>query len=191
MRKRPVAAKAGDGAADKARVTPPQFGHWKAQPLQAAGLEILDEHIGLGQHRGQQRPVGFGCKIQADGLLAAIEPDKIGALALGKTVIAAGKITFGPLDLDHPRTGIGQPRRGEGRCHRLFDGDDQQSCQRPAHRCRARSVASKRDCSLPTMLMPSSTPMPGLASIMSAWQATATCTQVRAERSVSAQVPPL
>ena len=41
--------------------------------------------------------------IEDDGLLAAIEPDEIGALAVHQTVIAAREVAFRPLDLDHAR----------------------------------------------------------------------------------------
>src|SRR5690606_32654035 len=47
-------------------------------------------------------------------------PDEIGALAMHVAVIATCEIAFRPLDLDHPRAGIGKPAGRLWRRHRLF-----------------------------------------------------------------------
>jgi len=54
----------------------------------------------------------------------------------------------------------------------------------------ARTRAAVRAISFPTIMSPSSTPMPGLASTWVASQAIATCAVTCADRSVSLQVPP-
>src|ERR1700684_1086368 len=71
-----------------------------------------------------------GGEVDDDGILAAVEPDKVAALALGGGVIAAGKIAFGPFDLDDMRTGVRQPRTAERGSDRLLDGDDGNSLKR-------------------------------------------------------------
>jgi hypothetical protein len=48
-----------------------------AQTAGGARFEVLDEHVGAGEHRIQQRLVGGCGEIDANRLLAAIKPDKI------------------------------------------------------------------------------------------------------------------
>jgi hypothetical protein len=70
--------------------------------------------------------------VETDGLLAAIEPDEIGALANtraftpvfmrnGQLVIVAPEVAFRTLDLDHARAGIRQPAAAHRRGHRLLE----------------------------------------------------------------------
>src|SRR5262249_12408450 len=48
-------------------------------------------------------------------------------------IIVAREIALGPLDLDHARAGIGQPRRAVGGGDRLLDAHHQQAVQRSGH----------------------------------------------------------
>src|SRR5580692_11871385 len=72
----------------------------------------------------------LGGEVDHDGILAAVEPDKVAALALGRGIIAAGKIAFGTFDLDDMRAGVRQPRTAERGGDRLLDGDDGNSFKR-------------------------------------------------------------
>ncbi len=47
-------------------------------------------------------------RIDHGGILAAVEPDEIAALALRRGIVAAGEVALGPLDLDDMGAGIGQ-----------------------------------------------------------------------------------
>src|SRR5262249_25625877 len=73
---------AGDGADHEARMRPPQLFKRKAELGDGAGLEVLHEHVGLGEHRREQRLVIGAREIEHHRLLAAVEPDEIRALAL-------------------------------------------------------------------------------------------------------------
>ncbi len=106
---RAALAEARDRTADQFRVIAPQTFDREAELADRAGLEVLDEHVGLREQFFQQRLVGVLRQIENDRFLAAIEPDEIGALALGKGIIAAREIALRPLDLDDARTGIAQP----------------------------------------------------------------------------------
>jgi hypothetical protein len=44
-------------------------------------------------------------------------------------IIATRKIAFRPLDLDHGRSGVGQPCGAERGGHGLFDRDDRDASQ--------------------------------------------------------------
>ena len=68
--------------------------------------------------------------------LAAVEPDKITALARGDVVVAAGEIAFRTLDLDHAGSCIREPNRAEGCSNGLFDRDDNQTFERKIGRSR-------------------------------------------------------
>ena len=46
-----------------------------------AGLEVLHEHVGPGEHRRQHGLVVVAGEIEHQRFLAAVEPDEIGALA--------------------------------------------------------------------------------------------------------------
>ena len=75
----------------------------------------------------QQRLVVRLGEIEDDRLLAAVEPDEIGALAARQRVVAAREIAFRPLDLDHARAGIREPARAGRRRDRLFERDDEEA----------------------------------------------------------------
>ncbi len=54
----------------------------KAELGERAGLQVLHEHVGLREHGFEQRLVLGLAEIEHHRLLAAIEPDEIGALAV-------------------------------------------------------------------------------------------------------------
>ena len=105
----------------------------EAELRDRAGLEVLHEHVGLREHRGEQRLVVGLREIEDDQLLAAVEPDEIGALAVRDVVVAAREVALRALDLDDARAGIGEPAGAHRRGHGLFERDDQQAFEREGH----------------------------------------------------------
>ena len=95
-----------------------------------AGRKVLHEHVGARDHALQQHCVLGVLDVERDRLLAAVEPDEIGAVAVHHMIVAAREIAFAALDLDHPRAGIGEARGAERRRDRLLERDDQQPFQR-------------------------------------------------------------
>src|SRR5215510_3459654 len=77
-----VLAVAGDGADHEARMRAPQRVERKAELGDGAGLEVLHEHVGLGEHRREQRLVVGAREIEHYRFLAAVEPDEIRALSV-------------------------------------------------------------------------------------------------------------
>ena len=122
-----VVAIAGNGAADQRRIIFLQALQREAELVHRAGLEVLQQHVGACDQLFERGAAVLGGEIDHHGILAAVEPDEIAALALGRGVIAAGEIALGAFHLDDMRAGIRQPRTAERRGDRLFDGDDDQS----------------------------------------------------------------
>ena len=112
----------------------PQVFDGEAKLGNGAGLQVLHEHIGAPQHRGKERLIGRLGEIEHHGFLAAVEPDEIAALAERQVVIAAREIAVRPLDLDHPRAGIGEPAAAHRRRHRLFERHHEEAGEGKSHR---------------------------------------------------------
>src|SRR6266478_6320103 len=74
-------AVATNRADDEARMRAAQLLEREAELRHRAGLEVLHEHVGLGDDRREQRLVLFARKIEHQRFLAAVEPDEIRALA--------------------------------------------------------------------------------------------------------------
>jgi len=62
-------------------------------------------------------------------LTAAILSDEVARQPVHRGVVAAREVTFRPLDLDHPRPGIGEAAATVRRRHRLLKCNDQQSVE--------------------------------------------------------------
>jgi hypothetical protein len=105
----------------------------EARPCRRAGGEILHEHVRRADHPPQQGGVGRILEVERDRLLAAVEPDEIGALAVHDMVVAAGEIALFALDLDHPRAGIGEAGGAERRGDRLLERDNRDPFERQGH----------------------------------------------------------
>jgi hypothetical protein len=118
---------ARDRADDQPRVILAESFDGEAELGHRAGLEVLDEHVGLGQHGFEQRLVFRLGQIHHHGFLAAVEPDEIGALALRQRVIAAREIALRPLDLDDARPRVGEAARAHRRGDGLFERDDEEA----------------------------------------------------------------
>src|SRR5262245_35154405 len=120
-------------AANQARILLAQARHWKAELGEGAGLQILHEHVGLLEHGFEQRPVFGLAEVEHHRLLAAIQPDEIGAFAMHNVVIFAGEIALGALHLDDTRTGIGKAACALWRRHRLLNRNYKNTGERQRH----------------------------------------------------------
>src|SRR5581483_849514 len=129
LRVRSALAVAGDGAADQPRVVLAQALEGEAELGERPGLEVLHEHVGPGEHGFEQFLVVVPGEVEHHRLLAAIEPDEVGALAVHDVVVVTREIALRPLDLDDARAGIGEPAGALRRSHRLLDGDDEEACE--------------------------------------------------------------
>ncbi len=125
-----VVAIAGNGAADQFWVIFSQALQREAELVHRSRLEILQQHIRAGDQRFERGAAFLGREVDDGGILAAVEPDEVAALSLGRGIVAAGKVAFRPLHLDDMGAGIRQPRAAEGGGDRLFDGNDGQSLKR-------------------------------------------------------------
>jgi hypothetical protein len=67
----------------------PQFFKRKAELGDGAGLEVLHEHVGLGEDRREQRLVVGAREIEHQRFLAAVEPHEIRALAGALRLLSA------------------------------------------------------------------------------------------------------
>ena len=122
-------AVAGDVAGDQARVLLAQRVRTEAETLGGAGREVLNEHVGTGQEALHARAIALLAQVEGDRLLAAVDPDEVGGLAVHRVVVVAGEIAIAPLDLDDARAGIGQAAAAVGRGHRVLERDDQYAVQ--------------------------------------------------------------
>jgi hypothetical protein len=120
---------ARDRADDQTRVLLPQVLDGEAEACERARRQVLDEDVGLGQHALEQRLVPGLLQVETQRLLAPVEPDEIGAVAVHQPVIAAREVALGALDLHHARAGVGQAARGVGRGHGLFQGHHEKAFQ--------------------------------------------------------------
>ena len=97
----------------------------EAQASGRAWREVLDEHVCLGNEGVQPGLFLVSAQVERDRLLAPIDPDEVRRFAEHGGVIAAREVAFGTLDLDHASTGVGQTAGAVGRCHGLFERDDE------------------------------------------------------------------
>ena len=104
-----------------------------AQAVDGTGGQVLDKDIGLFQRPFEHLAVGILAQVEADGFLAPVQPDEIGAFAVHKVVIGAGKVALGAFDLEHAGPGLGQAAGQVGGGDGLFDGDDKKAIQILCH----------------------------------------------------------
>ncbi len=102
-------AVAGNGAADQRRIILSKPLQREAELVHRAGLEVLQQDISARDQLFQRGAAFLGGEIDHHGILAAVEPDEIAALAFRRRIIAAGEIALGALDLDDMRAGVRQP----------------------------------------------------------------------------------
>ena len=121
---RPVRCVARDVAHDQPLVAAPQDLRRQPHPGRRAGRQVLDEHVRAVDKSIQDRPARGVLEIQAQGLLAAVEPDEVAGQALDGGVVVPREVAWArPLDLDHPGAQVGQLTGGERRGDRLLHRD--------------------------------------------------------------------
>lgn len=91
--------------------------------------KIVNQHIGFSEHGFDQGKVGLGLQIEADALLAAIEPGSAGAEAVNCSVVMAHGFVMGTIDLDDASARIHEPLCAMGRGDIPFDRDNGDSGQ--------------------------------------------------------------
>jgi hypothetical protein len=135
------AAEAGDRAPDQAGVPLPDPLVAKAEPLQGAGLEVLDQHVGpLGQGKGGL-PAPLVLEVEGGAALVAVDGQVVGAVvaekrrAPGSGLVAA----VGMLDLDHVGSEVAQQHGRERTGQHPRQVGDQQPLQGTTHRRKSRS----------------------------------------------------
>ena len=124
-----VLAIAGDGAVNQTRMARSQRLRAQVQALRRAGRQILQEDVRLCGHRLDQSEIFGLLEVKPHRLLAAVQPDEIGAFAFDQVIVRASEIALGAFDLDHPGAGVGQPARRERRGDRLFQRHDEKTVQ--------------------------------------------------------------
>ena len=117
--------------------------HGKAELGQRAGLQVLHEHVGLGEDRLEQPSVLGPGQVRDHRLLAAVEPDEMRALPVDDGVVVAREIALGALELDHPRARVRQLAARERRGHRLVQREDEGAGEWFSH-VRFRSDSARR-----------------------------------------------
>ncbi|KAG1076491.1 hypothetical protein G6F40_017344 [Rhizopus arrhizus] len=87
----------------------------QAPLLQRAGLEVLDQHVGIGQQVAQQLLAGRLRQVQRHAFLVAVHADEVGrGVAQEGRAPAPGFIAAGRLDLQDVGAVVGQDLRAIG-----------------------------------------------------------------------------
>jgi len=88
----------------------------KPETLDRARGQVLHEHVGLRHEFLQDRARRRMLDVEGQALLRAVGPGELARHPVHHIIIIAAEIAFaGPLDLDDPRTPVGQMPAGE-RC---------------------------------------------------------------------------
>ena len=135
-------AEPGDRTIDQAGVLAGQVVVGEPVLLQAAGLEVLDQHVAMAdQPPGQGGALRLG-DIQAERALVAVRREEIGAFA-GLLAVWAGQerrapaagivAGAGPLDLDHVGAQVAQQLGAAGSRQDAGEIEDPQAVKRAGH----------------------------------------------------------
>ena len=101
----PVGAKALDGGIDQPRVDLGQRVVAKAETIECARAEVLQEHVGLRDDLLEQLLAGFRLQIERQALLVGIEDEEEEAVAVlaARHVAALGILELDDLGAEKPR----------------------------------------------------------------------------------------
>ena len=124
---------AADVADDQARMGGAQLRASDAEPAGSARGKVLDEHVGLRQHRAHEVQVLGLFQIDPTGFLPAIVPHVVAGLAEHVIVVAAGEIPLRAFELDDAGAGVRELRRRERGGDGLLQGNDDRALQRAFH----------------------------------------------------------
>jgi hypothetical protein len=108
-----VLAEAGNGAIDQLRIDRLQALVVEAVFLQAADLEVLDQHVGFAGEVEHQRPALVRGEISSHRALSPVAGKKIGSRLLARALDPrrtpfAGIVALRAFDFDHIRTEISE-----------------------------------------------------------------------------------
>ena len=132
---RPVRGVPGDVADDELRVPGPQGRRRQPHPVRRPGRQVLHEHVGPADQRGQRGPARGRLEVKRDRLLAPVEPDEVAGQALDGAVVGAGEVAAArALDLDDPRAEVGQLAGGVRGRDRLLERHDRDAVEGEARR---------------------------------------------------------
>jgi hypothetical protein len=129
----PFLAIAADRAVDEARIEHARVLETEPQPLDDAGAEVLDEHVGAGDQLPQGPHVALALQVYGKALLGAVdgmEDGGIAALRVAEIKPAREIAALRPLDLDDAGAEIHQPQRAIGAGQELAHVHDQKAAQR-------------------------------------------------------------
>jgi hypothetical protein len=165
------------------------FSSWRFQDDLAAPFEVRRGARAAGR-ADDHRDAGFHA-VRDHVAQVALDAGAVGEGLAGAEVVRAG-IGRAAVDGDQIRLFGHAAQEARFREAVAEDGGRGKNLEFGFHGqvLRAFNSARVRCISLWTMFMPSSKPMPGLTSMRIGRAASARCTQVRAETSVSLQVPP-
>ena len=108
---RAVLAEAGDPRDDEARVAGEQHVGPEPEPLERAGPEVLDEHVGV-VDEAQQRRRRSAASLRSSDDRALVAVGQLPPQALAVALVAprhvAQAVAAGPLDLDHVGAEVGE-----------------------------------------------------------------------------------
>jgi hypothetical protein len=97
----------------------------QAHPRRGAGRQVLHQHVGTVQQLVHHASALGLLEVKGQRLLTAVEPHEVARLAMHGTVVTPGEVAaLGTLDLDHPRTQVGELSGGVRRGPRLLQAHD-------------------------------------------------------------------
>ena len=108
-----VFAIAADVAGYQPEATGAQLLRAETRPRGGARRQVLNKDVRARKQAHQKPAVVRLLDVQDnEKLLAAIQPDEIGAFSVGDGIVETGEIALGAFDFDHARAGIREAGRG-------------------------------------------------------------------------------
>ena len=128
----PGMAETGAGGVDQGRVAVLEVVPAVAELLHRAGAEILSHHVGTGQQRLEDGAVAIVLEVERNALLAAVDGDEIGGLAVDERAVFAGVVAAaGRFHLDDAGAELGKDHRAVRSRQHTGEVDDGDAAERP------------------------------------------------------------
>jgi hypothetical protein len=125
-------AVAGDVADDQRRIGLAQPLRSKREAGRRARRQVLDEHVGARQQRGEDPFCVRLLEVEGQRFLRSVQPHEVARHAVDRRIVCTREIAGAwPLNLDHPRAEVSQMAGGERRRNGLLQRHDGQSFKRP------------------------------------------------------------
>ncbi len=108
----------------------------EARAIHRAGLEVFDQHIGLGQQPVEHGPPLRVLEIDRHALLVAIDAEEVGALGADERRAPVARVVAlaGVLHLDHARAHVGQHHRAVRAGEHAGEIEHRDARERSCHR---------------------------------------------------------